>query len=172
MRDEGFPPIIGDNPKVLILGTFPGKESLKQNQYYAHSRNTFWYIICKLLEIDPQTSYEHKKNIMMKNGLAVWDVLKACEREGSSDQAIKGQTKEINDFKTLFAKYRGIKYIFFNGGNAEKEFKKLVLPLKNIHHALEYHRLPSTSPAMASLTKDQKYKEWLKLFRQKALKSM
>lgn len=162
MRNEGFPPIIGGNPKVLILGTFPGKESLKQDQYYAHSRNTFWHIICKLLDIDPQAGYEHKKYIVIKNGLAVWDVLKACEREGSSDQAIKDQT--INNFNVLFAKYQGIKYIFFNGAKAEKEFKKRVLPeLKNGHQDIEYHRLPSTSPAMASLTKDQKYKKWLNI---------
>lgn len=163
MRNIGFPPIIGHNPKILILGTFPGKESLRKNQYYAHSQNGFWHILCKLLKISPESSYEQKKEALIKNKIALWDVLKACERDGSSDQAIKHHTIQVNDFNNLFTRYPSIKFIFFNGARAEMEYRKRVIPTLNNHQNHKYCKLPSTSPAMASLTREQKYRRWAEI---------
>jgi len=152
----GFPPIAKENAKVLILGTLPSEESLKHHQYYAHPRNAFWYIMSKLLKSDPNLDYEKRKALLEANQIAVWDVLKAGERQGSLDAAIEDDSIVTNDFESFYTQHNHIKYVYFNGMKAEKEYKKRVLPSR----FLEYYRLPSSSPAMARLTKDEKLSAW------------
>jgi double-stranded uracil-DNA glycosylase len=155
----GFPPIAKDNAKILILGSLPSEESLKHNQYYAHPRNAFWYIMSTLLNSEPNLSYDNRKALLETNHIAVWDVLKAGEREGSLDTAIEEDSIVTNDFESFYTQYEQITAVFFNGTKAEKEYKKRVLPeLSN--RSLEYYRLPSTSPAMARLTKEEKLSAW------------
>jgi hypoxanthine-DNA glycosylase len=158
----GFPPIAHKDAKVLILGSMPGEASLDKDQYYAHPQNKFWYIMSEMLDIDSTLSYKEKQQAFKKAGIAVWDVLKSCKREGSLDSSIQDSSVITNDFELFYSTYSNIKHVFFNGAKAEKEYKKHVIPkIAHKHDQIEYYRLPSTSPAMAMLTKEQKLAEWM-----------
>jgi double-stranded uracil-DNA glycosylase len=160
----GFPPITGKNAKILILGSMPSEESLRQNQYYAHPRNSFWYIMQELLQIKPGADYREKTKTLTENGIALWDVLQACIRQGSLDSSIENGSIITNDFATFLDAHKQIRHVFFNGKKAEQEFRKRVLPaLENRFEYLNYHSLPSTSPAMATLSKEDKLLKWSKV---------
>ena len=157
-----FSPVSDKNAKVLILGSMPGEESLKKNQYYAHPRNCFWYIIQEMLNGSVEINYEERKEILKENRIALWDVLKACVREGSLDSSIKKLSIVTNDFESFYSEHPDIRYVFFNGAKAEEEYRNCVFPkVSKKYDSIKYYRLPSTSPAMASLTKEEKLSEWL-----------
>ena len=84
-----FPPISNIESKVLILGTMPGIASLKLNQYYGHTRNNFWKLLFEIFNEPFSTDYEIRKKMLLKNNVALWDVIKVCVREGSLDCDIK-----------------------------------------------------------------------------------
>lgn len=154
MKIYSFPPISDIDAKVLILGTMPGEMSLKLKQYYGHGGNIFWKLIFSIHNEPLVSDYEAKKNILIKNQIALWDVLKACEREGSSDNAIIQETP--NDFKTFFECHKQIKLVAFNGKNAEAYFKYLCPVKPNV----KFITLPSTSPANTWKTFNEKLIEW------------
>ena len=164
MNKVGFPPIIGDDPKVLILGSMPSEASLEQDQYYAHPRNAFWYIMGSLFRFKAEASYAERKVLLIKNRVALWDVLQECERDGSLDSSIIGSSIKTNNFPHLLTSHSTIQLIVFNGTTAEKVFKKRVLPdLKTQLEQIQMIRLPSTSPAMAALTREQKMEKWAEI---------
>jgi double-stranded uracil-DNA glycosylase len=159
-----FPPLASPDAKVLILGSFPGKESLRKQEYYAHPRNTFWFIIRSLFHLEDALSYEERAQVLRSRRLALWDVVSSCRRVGSLDSSIDNTTIQVNDFKTFFREYKDIERVFFNGLKAEKEYQRRVLPeASSFCRALQYHRLPSTSPAMAMLTRDEKLARWARV---------
>jgi len=158
---EGFSPIVSGNASVLILGTMPSEASLRRQQYYGHSRNAFWPIMSALYGFNPELGYQHRKERLMENGVAVWDVLQSCNRLGSLDANIKQSTLVTNDFAGFFTEHSLIKRVFFNGRMAEKLYQKRIFPALNQHFSyLEYRCLPSTSPAYAALKCDQKIEAW------------
>jgi len=94
-------------------------------------------------------------------GIAIWDVLQACTRHSSLDSDIDDRSIVTNDFRTFFEQYPSITRVFFNGAKAESVFKKHVLPgLPARQPAISLQRLPSTSPANAAMTVDQKIEKW------------
>jgi TDG/mug DNA glycosylase family protein len=158
---SGFPPVADNKAVILILGSMPSIKSLQANQYYAHPRNSFWFILSALFAENRDLAYEEKKALLLNNRIALWDVLKSCQRKGSLDSSIKNGTIEANDFNSFFAKHKAIKAVYFNGARAEQEYRKHVMPvLDEKFSAIEYTRLPSTSPAMASLSREQKLQQW------------
>ena len=160
-KKEGFPPIADERATVLILGTMPGEESLKKNEYYGNPRNAFWKIIARLFEFKHAAIYEERTRILKNNKIALWDVMQTCERQGSLDSAIIDSSITKNDFVSFYKNHLNIRHVFFNGTRAEKEYRKRVLPgLSAEAKAIEYSRLPSTSPAMARLSFDEKLLEW------------
>lgn len=156
---HSFAPIAGSHAKILILGSMPGEASLAANQYYAHQRNAFWPIMTRLLHIQPDAGYEEKVTALESSFIALWDVLKSCERSGSLDSSIEINTQTINDFQIFFSTHRNITHVFFNGGKAESCFRRYVLS-ENEQRLLRLVRLPSTSPANARLSFDQKCRIW------------
>lgn len=147
--------------RVLILGSMPGKLSLAQQHYYAHPRNAFWKIIAHLFDVDLNASYADKLLALQQYNLALWDVIQSCQRQGSLDSNISNASIISNDFASFFAQHPHIQHIFFNGNCAYQEYHKRVKPqLAGRWQALECTRLPSTSPAMASLTFEQKLSAW------------
>jgi hypoxanthine-DNA glycosylase len=159
-----FPPIESADAEILILGSAPSERSLLENQYYGHPSNAFWFIMGELLGFDPRADYEERKRILVENRIALWDVMRSCERSGSLDSAIKTQSVKPNDFSSFLQGHSKIKRVFFNGAKAEAEYKRLVLPLVSKDFPkLEYNRLPSTSPAMASLSRAAKLASWKKI---------
>lgn len=164
MKKVGFKPVIGSYPKALILGSMPGEESLNKHQYYANSRNSFWEIMGRLFHFDQHNDYKEKIKYLVNNNIALWDVIEQCQREGSLDSSIIASTINVNDFGSLFLKYASIEYVFFNGGKAEMVFRKRVLPnLKSVSREIKYKLLPSTSPANARLTAEEKLEKWSKI---------
>jgi hypoxanthine-DNA glycosylase len=156
-RVQSFPPIVSERSKLLILGSMPGELSLKVGQYYAHPRNAFWPIMGELFGAGPSLSYQERVAILQSVGVALWDALQACIRPGSLDASIMEEV--ANDFPALFAEYPNIKHVFFNGGMAEKAFRRHVLPaLPEDHHI--FARLPSTSPAHAAMRLEEKVQAW------------
>lgn len=160
---HSFPPIAGSQAKVLILGSMPGEASLAAKQYYAHRRNAFWPIMTQWLQIDAQASYEEKIAALQSSPIALWDVLKSCKRLGSLDSMIENGTQISNDFQSFFSTHPKITHVFFNGGTAEASFKRYVLPESSLN--LICARLPSTSPANARLSFDDKCRAWHDMLR-------
>lgn len=161
MQIKGFLPIETSEAEVLILGSIPSVRSLEENQYYGHPGNAFWSIMGELLGFDRNLDYEKRKQFLINNKIALWDVLKSCSRQGSLDSAIKSDSVITNDFRSFFDNHPKIRKVFFNGTTAQKEYNKKVLPIIDVNYPnLEYFLLPSTSPAMASLTKVKKLEKW------------
>jgi TDG/mug DNA glycosylase family protein len=160
-RKQGFPPIADERAVTLILGSMPSEASLKKQQYYGHPRNAFWKIMAELFGFEQAASYAKRGAALKQNRIAVWDVLQACERQGSLDSAIVDSSITENNFVDFFQRHPNIRRVFFNGAKAEKEFIKRVLPtLTEQQKAFAYKKLPSTSPAMASLSYEEKLREW------------
>lgn len=161
---SGFAPIANEKAKILILGSMPSDVSLHEQEYYAHQRNAFWPIMSSLFKSDSdKDNYEQHKNRLIENKIALWDVLQSCYRKGSLDTAIKMDSVIVNDFFQFFTKHTEIKKVCFNGAKAESVYVKYVLPkVKQKFGYLEYVRLPSTSPAHASLSLQQKADIWAK----------
>ncbi|MBO1926724.1 DNA-deoxyinosine glycosylase [Thiomicrorhabdus sp. 6S2-11] len=154
---NGFAPIIADKPKIMILGTMPSVKSLEDAFYYAHPRNAFWPIIESLIGRDLPTEQD-KRNACNELGILLWDVLAACEREGSLDSAIK--VPVANDFDAIFKQYPSIQAVFFNGQPAAKLFKQYVQKQQVLPENLKFDTLTSTSPANARLTIEAKALLW------------
>ncbi len=154
-----FAPIEGDFARVLILGSMPGVVSLTAGQYYAHPQNAFWKIMGKILDLSPATSYEKRVDALKHANIALWDVLESCFRPGSMDAAIDLNSAKTNDIAALLQRQPSIHTIFFNGSTAEKIFKQRIQPsLGNV--SVKYMRLPSTSPAHASMSFEDKVTAW------------
>ncbi len=156
-RIRSFPPVANADATLLILGSMPGKESLKQNQYYAHPQNAFWKIMGELVGAHQLLPYEERLHKLTTAHIALWDVLKTCERKGSLDTDIQNETP--NDFTTFFRNHPRITHAFFNGAKAEQSFNKFVLD-KQLLPPLICQRLPSTSPAHAGMRYAEKLQTW------------
>ncbi len=156
---QSFAPIADEHSTILILGSMPGAMSIRSNQYYAHPQNAFWRILGTLCSFDPALSYTQKILALNTAHIAVWDVLHSCTREGSLDSNINITSQVANDFQSFFARYHNITHLFFNGAMAEKSYLKLVLPHITDTH-IKYSRLPSTSPANASIPYKHKLEAW------------
>ena len=158
---RSFAPIAGRGARVLILGSMPGAASLQANRYYAHPHNAFWRITGALLGFDPAAPYAVRKKALVSAGIAIWDVLHSCVRPGSLDARIVLDSEIANDFRAFFRSHPGVTHVFFNGAKAEASFRRHVLPgLPETATALRYTRLPSTSPAHASLSFGSKLAAW------------
>jgi TDG/mug DNA glycosylase family protein len=163
---SGFDPIAAPDARVLILGSMPSKVSKAKEQYYGHAKNAFWTIMGQLFGADPDLCYGLRKGILMTHRVAVWDVLKTCQRLSSLDGDIEMDSIVVNDFNEFFSRHEQIRHVFFNGMTAEKIYRKFILPALPERFAyLVYHRLPSTSPTNAALSQRQKLDAWQEIKR-------
>lgn len=164
--NHGFAPIANKNAVLLVLGSMPSVASLQQQQYYAHPRNAFWPIMQRLFDAPAELTYAEKKVLLKRHRVAVWDVLAACFRPGSLDSAIDEKSISANDFAGFYTTHRRLRQVIFNGGKAEQMYNRHVLPhVAERWPQLHYSRLPSTSPAMAALSLEQKTEQWSVLCR-------
>ncbi len=160
MRVSCLPPVIDRSSRVLILGTMPGIRSLQQKQYYANPANHFWQLIYHLFDLTLEAEYNDRIKLIKARGIGLWDVLSRCQREGSSDTAIRDF--EINDFSSLLSKYRGIRCLAFSSRRALDIFKAKVLPWCPEIHArgITLLTLPSPSGQNARMNFAAKLKMW------------
>ncbi len=160
MHVHSFAPIADASSQVLILGSMPGKASLLAGEYYAHPRNAFWKIMSELFAIDAAAPYERRVAALQKRRIALWDVLASCTRATSLDSHIDEASIAVNDFAGFFRTHVKIISICFNGAKAEQLYRRHVLPELDAAGELQYHRLPSTSPAHAALSHADKVEAW------------
>ncbi len=161
MHSASFAPIEGRGARVLILGTLPGAMSLAHQRYYAQPYNAFWRIMGELVGAGPAMPYERRLKILVRAGISVWDVCASAHRPGSLDSSIDVASVKPNDIAGLLARHRGIQMIAFNGGNAASLFRRLVLrTLPEAALLIPRVTLPSTSPAHAARTFEQKHEAW------------
>lgn len=159
-RDSGFPPIARTDARCLVLGSMPSRQSLAQQQYYAHPRNAFWPVMEAMLGFEANAPYARRADAVQAAGIALWDVIATCRRPGSLDADIDETTMEVNDFATFFRRHSAIEAVFFNGQKARQVFQKHALPALPLGRELFMTALPSTSPAHASLDRAAKLRAW------------
>lgn len=159
---RSFAPVARADAKVLILGSMPGKISLAWRQYYAHPYNLFWRIMGELFGAGPELPYDARLLTLQENGVALWDVLKECYRESALDADIVEASIIINDFAAFFAAHPDIGRVYFNGARAEQAFRKYALPGLDLP-GVELIKLPSTSPANASIAAEKKLAAWRRI---------
>lgn len=178
-----FPPVVDERTVFMVIGSMPGAASLAAQAYYAHPRNLFWPCVWAAFSpgnqpknyadkpvpkpydwaaITPPPNYADKLAVLLANGGGLWDALSSCERAGSLDTHIRQAVP--NDFLSLFARYPAIKTLLFNGTAAHQYFVRAFgqLPGKT------YLLLPSTSPANAALSPQQKSALWVSALRKAA----
>ena len=149
----GFPPVIDSQTEILFLGSFPGEASLQAQQYYAHPRNQFWRLISALIVEDLVVlPYAERVVRLQVHRIGLWDVIAACAREGSLDSAIRNE--QHNDFKLLKQQCPVLRRIGFNGKTSGKQAALFA------EAGFETLVLPSSSPAYAVMTFEQKLAVW------------
>jgi TDG/mug DNA glycosylase family protein len=158
----GLPPLVSGNSKVLILGTLPGDESFRKQQYYSHPDNQFWRIIAAAFNQQLSTEYPDSVAFLHKRGIALWDVLRCANRQGSLDCDIENEAP--NDVAAFLSEWPCVKAVFFNGGKACNCFKKHIaktIPTKLLE-SITFTQLPSSSPTPGKYVKsfDAKLAEW------------
>lgn len=150
-----FQSIIDERSRILILGSMPGVESLRLQQYYANPRNQFWKIIYGIFDAGPGQAYEERISFIKSKNIALWDVIENCYREGSLDSKIREE--QVNDFRGLYNAYPNVKTILFNGGKAYETYKKWIgfgMPSD-----ITFQKLTSSSPANTKRY-EEKLREW------------
>ena len=154
-----FKPIGSKDSKILILGTMPGDRSLRLQQYYGHAGNQFWKIMFSLFERPFSQDYNQRIDLLLKNKIALWDVLSHCERKGSADTGIE---KEVpNDFASFYKSHQNIKHVFLTSKKAEKFYDKHI----GKNSSRNYYLLPSPSRANTWKTFDTKLNEWKQILK-------
>ena len=138
----------------------PGDASLAAGQYYAHPRNHFWPILGAICGFDPQASYARRRSSLAKSGIALWDVIGSCVREGSLDASIDDDSIVVNDFAAFLASHARIARVCFNGRKAESAWRRHVQDRLPPGCKPECLLLPSTSPAHAGMSYLRKFKVW------------
>lgn len=153
----GFPPILGREPRALVLGTLPSRRSLEKQEYYGHPRNAFWEIMNSLL--GASGSYAERCRYLEEAGIAVWDVLARSVRPGSMDADIDLATAKSNPLAELVGANDSLVLVCFNGRKARQLFDRLV-GVDAFSRDIELITLPSTSPAYAAMSLDDKTTRW------------
>ena len=148
-----FEPIFDKNSEILVLGSFPSVKSRENNFYYAHPQNRFWKVVSSVYSCPVPKTVEEKKNMLLSNKIAVWDVIRSCEITGSADSTIKSVIP--NDLSEILS-VADIKKIYANGKTAQSLYNKYIK--KNT--GVDIISLPSTSPANAAYSLEKLIKEW------------
>ena len=153
---SGFPPVINLQTHTLVLGSFPGKKSLEIQQYYGFKYNQFWRLMSavtgeNLVALD----YAGRLSRLLAHGFGLWDVIDACDRVGSLDSDIRDA--KVNDFSLLKQEYPALRRIGFNGKTSAKFAPQFAAV------GFDTLLLPSSSPAYAMRSFEEKLVDWLAL---------
>lgn len=152
MWHDSFPPVINDDSRVLILGSFPSVKSRQVGFYYGNPQNRFWGMLAEYFgEIIP-SDVEGRKSFVLNKHIALWDVIDKSSIQGSSDLDITAKTSIYVDVKALIEKF-DIKLILLNGKKAFSVFNQIYPDCK-----VNFLCMPSTSPANVSYDKNKWFK--------------
>lgn len=136
-------PVFDKDSKVLILGSFPSVKSREEGFFYGHPQNRFWKVTSQVFGEELPVTIDEKKDFLIRNHIALWDVIGSCEIEGSSDSSIRNVT--VNDLSVILDN-ADIRAVFLNGKKAEQYYMKYLFPALKRDAVC----LPSTSPANAA----------------------
>jgi hypoxanthine-DNA glycosylase len=148
-----IPPLYNKDSKILVLGSFPSVKSREAQFFYHHPQNRFWKVISTVFNESVPGTLEEKRDLLLRNGIAVWDVIQSCEIIGSADSSIKNIIP--NDLSEIL-KTAKINRIISNGSTSYQLYMKHIFPKTGI----EALKLPSTSPANASCSMDCLIRDW------------
>ena len=151
--EHPFEPVWNGESEILILGSFPSVKSREEKFFYGHPRNRFWTVLAELIGVDTPKTIEEKKDMLLSNHIALWDVISSCDICGSSDSSIRNAVP--NDIGYIIENSK-IRRVFTNGATADRLYKKYIFPVTGF----EAVRLPSTSPANAAKSVGDLVKEW------------
>ena len=140
-----FEPVFDKHSTVLVLGTMPSPKSREQGFYYGHPRNRFWKVMAEVLKEPVPETIPEKQAMLLRHGVAVWDVLKSCDIRGADDGSIRNPVP--NDMSRIL-KNADIRAVFTTGGKAAALYKKYCLPMTGMPSTA----LPSTSPANCGMS--------------------
>lgn len=148
-----FEPIFDRQSEILILGTFPSVKSRENNFYYGHKQNRFWKVIATLCNASLPETVEEKKQLLLNNHIAVWDVIDSCDIEGSSDSSIRNVVPTRLEIVLAGG---NVRKIYANGAKAYELYNKY----QKDKTGMEIIKLPSTSPANAATRLDALIDKW------------
>ena len=148
-----FDPVFDAESKILILGSFPSVKSRENNFFYGHPQNRFWKVMANVLDWNVPTTIEEKREMLLNNYVAVWDVIASCSILGSSDTSIKDVV--VNDFSRILENSK-VERVYVNGGKAYELYHKYAEKVTRIKAV----KLPSTSPANAAWSIEKLTKTW------------
>ena len=151
-----FGPLYNKKSRVLILGSFPSVKSREQNFFYGHPQNRFWKVIAAVYEQPLPRTIEEKKQLILDNGLALWDSIASCEITGSSDSSIRNA--RANDINVILESCN-IEKIYCNGRKSHELYRKYIEPATGRAAAC----LPSTSPANAQWSLEKLIGAWAEI---------
>ncbi|MBC2776947.1 DNA-deoxyinosine glycosylase [Parasphingopyxis marina] len=155
-RKSSFPPVTDGGTRVLILGSLPGEESLRQRQYYAHPQNRFWELVGEAIGADLRAlAYEARLAVLLTHHIGLWDVIADAHRSGSLDSAIRAE--RVNDLTALARSLPRLRAIAFNGRKSAIAGRR---QLAEISGDIELIDLPSSSPAYAAMPIAEKISRW------------
>lgn len=146
-------PVFDKDSKVLILGSFPSVRSREEGFFYGHPQNRFWKVTSQIFGEELPVTIDEKKAFLIRNHIALWDVIGSCEIDGSSDSSIRDVT--VNDLSVILGT-ADIRAIFLNGKKAEQYYLKYLFPILKRDAVC----LPSTSPANAAWNLDKLADAW------------
>ncbi|MGV3512426.1 MAG: DNA-deoxyinosine glycosylase [Novosphingobium sp.] len=157
-RKSSFAPVVDERTCVLILGSLPGEASLAAACYYANPRNQFWRLLGAVIEVDlVGQNYDRRLETLLANHIGLWDSIGSATRKGSLDTALRNVAP--NALASLAASLPHLRCVAFNGAKSAS----IGAPQLAGAGAFDLLRLPSSSPAHASLTFEAKLAEWTKL---------
>lgn len=156
MIQHPIEPVFDKESNILILGSFPSVKSREEGFFYGHPQNRFWKVLAEIWKEPVPVSIDEKKFFLLRNHIAVWDVIKSCDIEGSSDSSIKNVV--ANDIDVIISE-ANIKQIYVNGKKAQQLYQKYIYPMLQ----KEAICLPSTSPANAAWSLERLVQEWRKI---------
>ena len=141
--EHPFPPVAGPDSRVLILGSFPSVRSREEGFFYGHPRNRFWPLMAALYGEDMPQTIPERRALILRHGLALWDVIASCRIEGSSDASVRDAVPV--DIRRVLD-VADIRQVVCNGALAGKLYARY------LHQAvgLDAVIMPSTSPANAA----------------------
>jgi TDG/mug DNA glycosylase family protein len=149
----GLAPVTCPEPRVLILGSYPSVLSLARGEYYGNPRNRFWAVMENLFGIRAALPYRERCSRLAESGIALWDVVASCSRPGSADSRIRNPVP--NDIKGFVRSHPSVRLIALNGSTAGRLYRKSAeVP------CIPFIVLPSTSPANAAMTVEEKIRAW------------
>ena len=150
---HGFGPVYNEDSTILILGSFPSVKSREQGFFYGHPRNRFWKVLAAVLQEKEPETIEEKKDMLLRRGIAVYDVIEQCSIKGSSDSSIRDVVPA--DLKEI-VKHSKIQKVYTNGKTAGKLYRKY----QDKELQLPMEELPSTSPANAAFSLEKLIGIW------------